>query len=94
MDVFRYKGKLLVRFDDTNPSKEKGEFEDAILTDLATLGVHGDVVSHTSDFFPQLRVLAERAIAEGWAYMDDTPQVRCEIQQTLCFSRYVTRRAP
>jgi glutamyl-tRNA synthetase len=70
----RYSGKLLIRFDDTNPSKEKGEYESAILQDLATLGVVGDVVSHTSDFFPQLRALAERAVAEGWAFMDDTPQ--------------------
>ena len=77
----RYGGRLLIRFDDTNPSKEKEEFEEAILHDLATLGVVGDAVSYTSDFFPQLQKYAERAIAEGWAYMDDTPQEQMQAER-------------
>ena len=47
----RYKGKLLLRFDDTNPDKEKGEFEDNIRADLAALGVKPDIQSHSSDHF-------------------------------------------
>ena len=68
----KHKGKLLVRFDDTNPSKEKAEFEEAILNDLATLGVKPDIKSHTSDHFELIMKKAKQLIKQGDAYMDDT----------------------
>ena len=48
---FFLSGRLIVRFDDTNPSKEKEEYADNIIQDLATLGVKPDIVTHTSDSF-------------------------------------------
>lgn len=43
-----YKGKLIVRFDDTNPSKENCEFEESILADLDRLDIKADLVSARS----------------------------------------------
>ncbi|CAD7939640.1 unnamed protein product [Amoebophrya sp. A120] len=68
-----YEGKLIIRFDDTNPSKEKQEFEDTILEDSKSLGIVPDFVSHTSDYFPKLQELMEKLLKNGDAYVDDTP---------------------
>ena len=70
----RYRGRLIVRFDDTNPSKEKEEFEESIVEDLALLGVKPDIVTYTSDYFETIRGYAEYMIKNGMAFMDDTPQ--------------------
>ncbi len=43
------RGKFILRFDDTNPTTEKDEYEDAILVDLQLLGVIPDQITHTSD---------------------------------------------
>eukprot|EP01125_Pyxidicula_operculata_P006270 TRINITY_DN2177_c0_g1_i1.p1 TRINITY_DN2177_c0_g1~~TRINITY_DN2177_c0_g1_i1.p1 ORF type:complete len:716 (-),score=203.18 TRINITY_DN2177_c0_g1_i1:35-2182(-) len=69
----RYEGKLIIRFDDTNPRKEKDEFEDAIIEDLKTMEVVGDKVSHTSDYFDEILAKAEALIKAGKAYCDPTP---------------------
>ncbi|GAA6039961.1 hypothetical protein JCM8097_002640 [Rhodosporidiobolus ruineniae] len=69
-----YEGKFLVRFDDTNPSKEKAEFEQSIVEDLALLGIKADATSYTSDYFDQLHEYAVQMIKLGKAYADDTEQ--------------------
>ncbi|GLC51783.1 hypothetical protein PLESTB_000547800 [Pleodorina starrii] len=68
-----YKGKLLVRFDDTNPSKEKDEFVENIMKDIADLGLRYEKLTYTSDYFPQLLELGEKMIKAGLMYADDTP---------------------
>ncbi|RHY78213.1 hypothetical protein DYB38_008460 [Aphanomyces astaci] len=70
----QYQGKLIVRFDDTNPSKEKDEFEQAILQDLARLNIKPDVVTYTSDSFPIIIEYARQLIKAGLGYMDNTAQ--------------------
>ncbi|OBZ65709.1 putative glutamate--tRNA ligase, cytoplasmic [Grifola frondosa] len=71
-----YKGKMLIRFDDTNPTKERTEFEETILEDLSLLEVHGDKISHTSDYFDELYEYALKIIRSGKAYADDTEQAQ------------------
>ncbi|KAL8143763.1 hypothetical protein V2J09_016795 [Rumex salicifolius] len=70
----RYKGRLILRFDDTNPAKESNEFVDNIIKDVETLGLKYDAITYTSDYFPQLMEMAESLISQGKAYIDDTPR--------------------
>jgi glutamyl-tRNA synthetase len=70
----KYKGTLLLRFDDTNPIKEKQEYQDAIVEDLALMGIKADKVSYTSDWFQELYDYCVHMLKEGNAYADDTLQ--------------------
>jgi glutamyl-tRNA synthetase len=65
-------GKPIVRFGDTNPSKGKHEFQDAILDDLRTLNIFPDKVSHSSDHFQVMYDYALTLIRTGKAFPDDT----------------------
>lgn len=67
-----FKGKLIMRFDDTNPDKESSQFEAAILKDLRLIGVIADKYSHTSDYFDEIMDYAEKLIKLNAAYVDDT----------------------
>ena len=70
----RYKGRLVVRFDDTNPSKEKDEYQASIVEDLGKIGVKPDIITFTSDYFRTIEQYALWMIENGLAYMDDTNQ--------------------
>lgn len=68
-----YEGKMILRFDDTNPTNEKLEFVDNIIRDLGTLEIKPDRVTFTSDYFDQTKEYMEKMIKLGYAYADDTP---------------------
>ncbi|KAI6871587.1 glutamyl-tRNA synthetase-like protein [Hortaea werneckii] len=65
-------GKLICRFDDTNPSKESQEFQDSILFDLGLMDVVPDVVSYSSDYFQVMYELALELVQAGKAFADDS----------------------
>lgn len=69
-----YKGKMIMRFDDTNPTKEKDEFKESILSDLKTLDIVPDMHTHTSDHFAKIIDMCTWAIDNDLAYCDATPQ--------------------
>lgn len=67
-----YGGRFNMRFDDTNPTKEKTEFVDAILEDIRWLGADwGDQVYFASNYFYQMYEAAVKLIKKGKAYVCD-----------------------
>ncbi|NIV17937.1 MAG: glutamine--tRNA ligase/YqeY domain fusion protein [Woeseiaceae bacterium] len=65
-------GRTFLRFDDTNPGKEKQEYVDAIERDVHWLGFDwGDRLAHASDYFAQIYESAEKLVEMGKAYVDD-----------------------
>ncbi|XP_075060367.1 bifunctional glutamate/proline--tRNA ligase isoform X2 [Mixophyes fleayi] len=80
-----FKGKLIMRFDDTNPEKEKEDFEKVILEDVSMLQIKPDQFTYTSDHFEKIIQYAENLIREGKAYVDDTPaeQMKSEREQRI-----------
>ena len=64
-------GRTFLRFDDTNPGKEREEYVNAIRDDVHWLGFDwGDRLTHASDYFDRLFDAAERLIEMGSAYVD------------------------
>lgn len=80
-----FDGKLIMRFDDTNPAKETVEFENVILGDLELLNIKPDIFTHTSNYFDLMLQYCEQMIQEGKAYVDNTPpeQMKLEREQRV-----------
>ena len=62
----KYNGKFNMRFDDTNPTKEKSEFVESIKADIKWLGADWeDRLFFASDYFPQMYEGCYQAHQEG-----------------------------
>ncbi len=67
-----YGGKFNLRFDDTNPTKEKTEFVESIKADVAWLGADWeDRLFFASDYFDQMYEAAVKLIKKGKAFVCD-----------------------
>ena len=67
-----YGGRFNMRFDDTNPTKEKAEFVDSILADIKWLGADWeDRLFFASDYFDQMYEGAVKLIKKGKAYVSE-----------------------
>jgi len=75
-------GKCYLRFDDTNPSKEKDEYINSILEDVNWLGHECCKITYTSDYFEKLYDYAIELIKRDKAYVCE------EDRETMNYNRY------
>ena len=67
-----YHGKFNLRFDDTNPTKEKSEFVESIKNDVKWLGAdYEDRLFFASDYFDEMYEAAVKLIRKGKAFVCD-----------------------
>lgn len=67
-----YNGLFNMRFDDTNPTKERSEFVESIKEDIKWLGADwGDRLFFASNYFDQMYEAAVQLIKKGKAYVSD-----------------------
>ena len=80
-----YGGEFNMRFDDTNPTKEKTEFVESIKEDITWLGADWeDRLFFASDYFEQMYEAAVKLIEKGKAYVSDlTAEQMKEYRGTL-----------
>ncbi len=81
----KYGGEFHMRFDDTNPTKEREEFVESIKEDILWLGADWkDHLYFASDYFPQMYEAAVTLIKKGKAYVSDlNPEQIREYRGTL-----------
>ncbi len=91
-----YSGKYNLRFDDTNPEKEKSEFVDSIQHDIRWLGFDWeDRLFFASDYFDQLYEWAKQLIKQGKAYVCDLNEEEIrEYRGTAGFGKEGSRETP
>ncbi len=84
-----YKGKMILRFDDTNPEKCSKEYVEKIKEDLKWLGITWENESYTSDSLPEMYESIKELIQKGKAYVctcgkEDIARLRKEKKPCPC----------
>lgn len=70
--AIKFGGKTVLRMDDSNPTKEEGEFAESYLADLEWLGYKPEKLVYASEeYFDEIYKIAEKMIANGDAYVCD-----------------------
>ncbi len=73
--ALKFGGYTYLRMDDTNPSREQGEFADSYLEDLKWLGYTPKKMIFASEaYFDKIYEIAEKMIEKGYAYVDELSQ--------------------
>lgn len=73
--ALKFGGYTYLRMDDTNPSREQGEFADSYLEDLKWLGYTPKAMIYASEsYFDGIYEIAEQMIMDGFAYVDELSQ--------------------
>ncbi|ADU32402.1 glutamine--tRNA ligase/YqeY domain fusion protein [Evansella cellulosilytica] len=72
--AYEFKGKIHLRFDDTNPLKEDVEYVNSIKEDIEWLGYKWDALHFASNYFEEMYHRAVVLIKKGLAYVEDLSQ--------------------
>lgn len=88
----KYNGKVILRWDDTNPEAEKPEFVEAIREGIRWLGLDWDDEKYCSDYMPDMYKLCEKLLWEGNAYacscaQEEVAEGRERMERCGCGSR-------
>lgn len=84
-----YKGRILLRWDDTNPEAEKAEYLEAIRDGIKWLGLGWDEEAYCSDHMQKMYALCEKLISQGDAYscrclQEDISKGREDMERCEC----------
>ena len=85
----QYAGRMILRFDDTNPEKESKEFVDALKDGLKWLGISWGAETYTSDNMQKIYEAAEKLINLEKAYVctcsqEEISKGRTEMKPCKC----------
>ena len=81
-------GRFILRIDDTDAARSKKEYEDAIVGDMAWLGLNHDAIAHQSARIARYRAAFEKLKASGHVYPAYETEAELERKRSLAAARH------